>query len=56
MNANDLTDTEKTTIAVLLREAIAADSALTSGRVEHLKAILDKVDPELAENPSQGRR
>jgi hypothetical protein len=51
MNVNDLTDTEKTTIAVLLREAIAADSAIASRRVEHLKAILEKIGPELVESP-----
>ena len=56
MHADDLTDTEKTTIAVLLREAIAADTALTSGRVQHLKAILEKIDPELAEDPEPAHR
>jgi hypothetical protein len=56
MRADDLTETEKTTIAVLLREAIAADTDLTSGRVQHLKAILEKIDPELTETPEPARR
>ena len=56
MRGDDLTEIERTTIAVLLREAIAADAAPESGRVEHLKAILEKIDPELAEKPEEAHR
>ena len=52
---HDLTDAEKNTIAVLLREAIAADPISASDRVRCMKAILDKIDPELAE-PEPFRR
>jgi hypothetical protein len=46
----DFTDEECTALAVLLREAIAADARFPlSPRIERLKAILDKLDAPLPE-------
>ena len=43
--AAELTDADKTVIATLLRETIAADRFPLSPRIRGLRAILDKLDP-----------
>jgi hypothetical protein len=44
----DLTDADKAVIAVMLREAIAADARFPlSPHIQRLKVILDKLDPPL---------
>ena len=45
MPLSDLTDTDKTMLAEVLRETIAADRFPMSSRVRRLKAILAKLDP-----------
>ena len=45
----DLDDTDKTTLAELLREKIAADPYPLSPRVKRLREILDKLEPPPAQ-------
>ena len=46
----EFTEDECTALAVLLREAIAADARVPlAPHIQRLKAILDKVDPPLSD-------
>ena len=49
---SDLTDSDKTMLAEVLRERIAADRFPMSSRVRSLKAILAKIDSNSSERPA----